>query len=61
MIPNYNSIDVDNDSVEVIQAKIDALKAGLASGEVTEEEYNTEKVRVENALAGHKLNYAFTW
>jgi hypothetical protein len=61
MIPEYNAIDVKNDTKEVIQAKIDVLKKGVEEGTVTEEEYENEKLRVETALLVHKLGYAFTW
>ena len=61
MIPNYNKIDVLNDTVDVIQAKIDVLKEALTKGEITQEEYDTEKNRVEANVKLHKLGYAFTW
>jgi uncharacterized membrane protein len=61
MIPNYNKIDVLNDTKEVAQAKIDALKVSLSKGEITQEEYDTEKNRVEANVKLHKLSYAFTW
>lgn len=61
MIPNYNKIDVLNDTVDVIQAKIDTLKEALAKGEITQEEFDTEKNRVEANVKLHKLGYAFTW
>jgi uncharacterized membrane protein len=61
MIPEYNKIDVLNDTKEVAQAKIDALKVSLSKGEITQEEYDTEKNRVEANVKLHKLGYAFTW
>ena len=61
MIPNYNKIDVLNDTVDVIQAKIDVLKEALTKGEITQEEFDTEKNRVEANVKLHKLGYAFTW
>jgi len=61
MIPNYNKIDVLNDTADVIQAKIDVLKEALTKGEITQEEYDTEKNRVEANVKLHKLGYAFTW
>lgn len=61
MIPEYNKIDVLNDTKEVIQAKIDALKESLSKGDITQEEYDTEKNRVKVNVKLHKLGYAFTW
>ena len=61
MIPEYNKIDVQNDTKEVIQAKIDALKEAVKKGDITTEEYDTEKNRVEANIKLHKLGYAFTW
>lgn len=61
MIPNYNKVDVLNDTKEVAQAKIDALKESLGKGEITQEEYDMEKNRVEVNAKLHKLGYAFTW
>jgi uncharacterized membrane protein len=50
-----------NDTKEVAQAKIDVLKEALTKGEITQEEYDTEKNRVEANVKLHKLGYAFTW
>ena len=61
MIPEYNKIDVQNDTKEVIQAKIDTLKELLAKGEINQEEYDMEKNRVEVNAKLHKLDYAFNW
>ena len=61
MIPVYNKVDVLNDTKEVAQAKIDALKESLGKGEITQEEYDMEKNRVEANAKLHKLGYAFTW
>jgi hypothetical protein len=37
------------------------LKEALTKGEITQEEYDTEKNRVEANVKLHKLGYAFTW
>jgi uncharacterized membrane protein len=61
MIPEYNKVDVLNDTKEVAQAKIDVLKESLSKGEITQAEYDMEKNRVETNVKLHKLGYAFTW
>lgn len=57
-----NRIDTDNDTIEVIKAKIEAMKKEVASGAMTQAEYNAEKERVMKELRDKGLvGYAFTW
>lgn len=57
-----NRIDTDNDTIEVIKAKIEAMKEEVASGTMTQDEYNAEKERVMKELRDKGLvGYAFTW
>ena len=57
-----NRIDTDNDTIEVIKAKIEAMKKEVASGTMTQAEYNAEKERVMKELRDKGLvGYAFTW
>ena len=53
MIPDYDMIDTKVDSIDVIKAKVDAIKKLVADGTITNEEYEAEKKRVESELAGN--------
>ena len=59
MIPEYNKIDFDNDTVDVIKEKISAIKKGVADGSVSQSEMEAEKTKLDKAAK--KLGYAFNW
>ena len=63
MIPEYNRIDFENDDISVIEAKIEAIKKGVAEGTVTAEEMEVEKKKLNEAIGKYseKVGYSFTW
>ena len=62
MIKEYNKIDTQNDCINTIQMKINAMKKAVADGEMIMEEYEFEKNRVMKELEEQGLvGYAFTW
>lgn len=62
MIIECNRIDPENDSVEVIKAKIKAIKQAVDNGEASAEEMEAEKAKLEAAQRnGVKVGYAFNW
>lgn len=63
MIPEFNRIDFENDDISVIEAKIEAIKKGVAEGTVTAEEMEAEKKKLNEAIGKYseKVSYSFTW
>ena len=61
MIHNYNKIDVNTDTKTVIQSKIDTMKLEVSLGNMTEQEYLNEKLRVENEMSNYNINCDFDW
>lgn len=59
MVPKYNRIDAENDTKNVIEAKIDAIKESYANGEITFEDMEGERAKLERAT--ERLGYSFTW
>lgn len=42
MLSNYNRIQLEQDDLNVIQAKLDAIATQVKAGEVSQEEFNQE-------------------
>lgn len=59
MISKYNQIDFENDTVDVINAKIKTIKQGVIDGVITQEEMLAEKEKLD--AVSEKVGYAFNW
>ena len=61
MIHDYNRIDVNTDTKTIIQLKINTMKLEVSLGNMTEQEYLNEKLRVENEMSNYNINCDFDW
>ena len=63
MIPEYNQIDIKNDTVDVIKKKLSAIKEAYQKGEVSKEDVLEEKKKLQELEKDgeHLVGYAFTW
>ena len=61
MLAEYNKINHETDSLEVIRGKLEKIREGRRNGEVSDEELEEQKQAMMKVNKEILVGYAFTW